>query len=114
MGNRIHGSPTGFWDGTTVFNQSTNPGGGSTVSAGGTSKPANIGRGDDQMVIYVAVSAATTISLQVAHHGAATAEGGEPDASTPPTTWHTLYYINSATPVQIVAAAAGNFAIEIP
>lgn len=114
MPTRIHGSPTGFWDGTTTFNQVTNPGGGLTVGVGGTSKPQNIARGNDEMMIYVTVSAATTVTVEVGHHGAPTAEGSEPDAATPPATFHQLHYTSTATPVQLVFAGAGSFAIQIP
>lgn len=108
------GSATAFWDGTSTFNQSTNPGGGVTVSAGGTSKKVIMARGAEQVTLFVTVSAATTVSLEAAHHGALTAEGNEPDASSPPAdaAFGTVYYIN--TPCSITFASAGTVAMIIP
>lgn len=114
MATRIHGSPTGFWDGTTLYNSGTNPGGGSTVGAGQYSAWQNISRSNDQILFYVAVSAATTITVEVGHHGAPTADGNEPNAASAPVASSVFYYINSGTPVQIVAAGAGSFALQLP
>lgn len=114
MATRIHGSPTDFWDGTTVYNAGTNPRGGTTVGIGGYSAWVNLSRGNDQMLIYATVSAAATLTLEVGHHGAATSDGNEPNAASAPASSFPLSYINTGTPIQIVAAGAGSFAIQIP
>lgn len=82
------------------------------VGINGVSTAAILPRGSEQIAIYVTVSAATTISVEVAHHGNLTADGQEPDQSSPPANFFQLYYIDS--PVQIVFASAGSAAIIIP
>jgi hypothetical protein len=78
MALRRSGSPTAFWDGTTAFNQSTNPQGGTGVTAAGTSRAAFLPRDGESLALFIAVNGATTITLEAAHHGANTAEGNEP------------------------------------
>jgi hypothetical protein len=93
------GSPNKLWNAAVV-------------APGGTSTAVALPRGVEQVLVNITVNAATTVSLEVAHHGALTAEGNEPDQSTPPATFYQLYYIDTA--VQIVFASAGSAAILVP
>jgi len=99
MAVRRTGSPTSFWNAASV-------------GIGGNSSVVEIPRGAEQIGIYITVSAATTISAQIAHHGVLNPDGTEPDHSTLPTSWFQLYYIN--TPVQIVFSSAGSAALIVP
>lgn len=101
MALRRVGSPTSLWNNVAVL-------------AGGASNVINLPREGAQICIFVSVSAATTVALEVAHHGALTSEGNEPDAGVPPASsaFHPCYYIN--TPVEIAFTGAGKAAIIIP
>lgn len=101
MSLRRSGSPTSFWNNAAV-------------SAGGASNKVILPRGGEQLCIFISVDAATTVSLESAHHGALTSEGNEANAGTPPdnANFHLLYYIN--TPIQIEFTAAGKAAIVVP
>jgi hypothetical protein len=114
MALRRSGSPTAFWDGTTAFNQSTNPQGGTGVTAAGTSRAAFLPRDGESLALFIAVNGATTITLEAAHHGANTAEGNEPNQSSPPATgsFYPVSYLGTA--VSAVFAAAGNICILVP
>src|SRR5690348_9092143 len=93
------GSPNKFWNNQAVL-------------ANGVSSAVILPRGSEQVVINITVSAATTVSLEVAHHGTLTPEGNEPDESNPPSTFYQLYYID--TPVQVVFTIAGSAALIVP
>lgn len=56
------------------------------------------------------VSAATTISIQVAPLSSVTSEGVLPDTNTG--VWHQLYYVSD--PIQIIFASAGSASIIVP
>jgi hypothetical protein len=98
---RRAGSPTAFWNNAAV-------------GVNGASSAILMARDFQQISIYVTSSAATTITVEAAHHGALTPEGNEPDASTPPATFGTLFYMNDATPVRLVLAGAGTQALIVP
>lgn len=101
MALRRVGSPTSLWNNVAV-------------GVGGVSNPVLLPREGAQVCVFISVSAATTVSLQVAHHGALTAEGNEANAGTPPDTnsFYTLYYID--TPIQVAFTVAGKAAIIVP
>jgi hypothetical protein len=99
MAVRRIGSPIAFWNNAAV-------------GINGTSAAIMLPRGGEQCAFYVTTSAATTISVQVAHHGVLSIQGVEPDESAVPTNWFLLYYIN--TPAQIVFAAAGSISMIVP
>jgi hypothetical protein len=96
---RRTGSITSFWNNAVV-------------GVAGTSTARMVPRGSEQLAIFVTTSAATTITLQAAHHGDLTAAGNEPDESSPPTTWFNLSYLN--TPLTMTFASAGSAAMIIP
>jgi hypothetical protein len=110
---RRSGSPTAFWDGATTFNQATNPRGGLAVPAAGTSQAVLIPRGGESLALFIAVSGATTVTLEAAHHGANTSEGNEPDSKNPPATgsFYAVSYLN--TPVSAVFAGAGTSCVLV-
>ena len=93
------GSPTSFWNNAAVLSN-------------GTSNVVELPRGGEQLAIFVTTSATTNITVQVAHHGALTPEGNEPDHSTLPSTWFNLYYID--TPCVLTFSGAGSQVILIP
>lgn len=99
MAVRRTGSPTSFWNNVAV-------------GVAGVSNVVEVPRGAEQVAVFVTVSAATTVTVQIAHHGANTSQGSEPDHGVLPTNFFNLYYINTAC--QIVFAAAGSIAMIIP
>jgi hypothetical protein len=82
------------------------------VLLNGVSNAVNLPRGVEQVSIFITVSAATTVSLEVAHHGSLTSEGNEPDESSPPSTWFQFYYID--TPVQVAFTTPGSAVLNVP
>lgn len=96
---RRTGSTTAFWNSAVV-------------GANGVSTARMVPRGSEQLAIYVTTSGATTITLQVAHHGDLTAAGNEPDESSPPATWFNVSYLN--TPLTLTFAGAGSAAMIVP
>jgi hypothetical protein len=96
---RRSGSPDSLWKNATV-------------GVNGKSTAVLLSRATDQLAVYITVSAATTVTLEVAHHGALTPEGNEPNQASPPASWFTCYYVNTA--VQIAFASAGSAAIIVP
>jgi hypothetical protein len=97
MALRLSGDKNAFWDNAAV-------------GAGGTSAAIELPRGGEQFTIYVAASAATTITVQVAHSGDLSTEGilSDPNAGT----WHNLNYVN--TPVTLAMAGSDAKAMQIP
>jgi hypothetical protein len=100
MAARRHGSRTAFFDGSTTFNQATNPRGGVSVPAGATSQPVNIGRSADNFSFFVQVTGAPAFAtqwfLQVGHMGSESSQGIYPDESTAPTVWYDAYYLGTS------------------
>jgi hypothetical protein len=99
MAVRRVGSPNKLWNNTAV-------------GVGGTSTPVLLPRGSEQIVFYITVGGATTVSVEVAHHGSLAANGEEPDQSNPPATFFPISYIN--TVCNVVFAGAGSAALLIP
>jgi len=99
MAVRRFGSPTSFWNAAAVL-------------ANGVSSVVEVPREAEQVLFLISVSAATTVSVEVAHHGVLTPEGNEPDHSTLPTIFFPLLYIE--TPVQYVFAGSGAAAFIVP
>lgn len=101
---RLLGDQNAFWvPGGSGANNGT------AVGAGGVSSAVRIARVEN-LVIWVASSGATTITVQVAHSGDVSAQGIDPDDSAG--VWHNLYY---GTQIQTVTfTAAGQQAIIIP
>lgn len=101
---RRHGLESGFFDGVTTFNQSTNPGGGLTVPVGATSAIVEVGRSGDNFSFYVNVTnggaPATQWWLQVAHTGTPDGQGNYPSPPGETYQWHDAYYLGTS--------AAGN------
>lgn len=114
MATRRHGSLTAFWNNAAA------------VANGAASSPAEIGRGADDIMIYLVASAAATVKVQVAHSGRDGPEGQGTDAGptgsggtiavAPYDQWFDLFYAGSAAAnqMQIVLAAAGNASLIIP
>lgn len=102
MGIYRHGAHLGFFDGTTAFNQSTNPGGGVGVTAGAFSKAQQLGQGSDNFSFFVSVTGApafaTRWQLQVAHSGDPTVQGNLPDQSGGQLAgvWHDAWYLGTS------------------
>lgn len=114
-----HGARAGFWDGTTTFNQSTNPIGGVAVPAGATSKPVNAGRAADNFAFFITCSGAATFTLQAAMQGDFSSEGVWADESTPPATFFDFWYLgNSAlgnsTPITLTFTTSASLATLVP
>lgn len=91
------GDKNAFWDAATT-------------GAAGVSTAVEVARGLEQFAVYVTVSGATTITVQVAHHGDVTSEGLEPEGNVG--VWHDLYYLDTA--ISTVFAAAGSRVLMIP
>ena len=114
MPMRRSGTPTAFWDGTTAYNASTNPGGGTGVTAGGLSKKVRVGRDTDQIAVFITNgTTAGVFSLLVAHSGALTADGNEADQSTPPAdaNFMPVFYAGSTTAIATASLASGGTAV---
>ncbi len=80
------------------------------TGAAGVSTAIEIPRGAESLAVYITVSAATTVKLQVAHGGDYSAEGILSD--TADTVWHDVYY--AGTLQQIVFAAGGSAVLMVP
>lgn len=124
MATRRHGSTTAFFDGTSTFNQGTNPRGGVNVPAGAFSQPVNIGRSGDNFSFFVKVTGAPAFAtqwfLQLAQMGNESGQGVYPDQSAPPTDWYDAYYLGTAgvgnsTPIRIdIPSGGGNIMSIVP
>lgn len=99
MAIRLRGDKDAFWNNIAV-------------GVGGISNIVDVGREVEQVGFFVTVSAATTITIQVAHEGDVTSEGILPEG--PDTVWFDLFYTNNAQPVQLVFAAAGSAMVILP
>lgn len=96
---RLRGDKNQFWNNVVT-------------GAAGKSSVADIGRSTDQITIFATVSAATTISLEIAHMGDISSEGVLPEEDD--SIWFPLSYINSGSNTSFVFAAAGSAAWIIP
>jgi hypothetical protein len=99
MDARRRGSTTAFWNNIAV-------------GSGGVSNEVAVGREITQVAIYVNSSAATTVTIQVAHHGNLDSSGLDPDHDSVVRDYHDLVYTN--IPIQLVFASAGKQAVIIP
>jgi hypothetical protein len=97
MAKRRSGRATAFWNGEAA-------------GANSFSAAVELMRGAENLTIFVSASAATTVSLQVAHSSDTSAEGILKDDSN--ADWMDVYYLN--TPVQLVLAGAGKAALLVP
>lgn len=99
MSTRRHGVRDGFFDGTTAWNLTTNPGGGTGVGPGAVSKQAMIGRSGDNFSFYISVAGTpgftTTWQLQAAHTGSLDAQAIYPDPDTQTYIWHDVWYLGT-------------------
>jgi hypothetical protein len=97
MAGRRSGRATALWN---------------NVAAGANtfSNPVEVMRGAENLTIFVSASAATTVSVQVAHSSELSSEGVSPDSSN--VDWMDAYYLN--TPVQLVLAGAAKAALLVP
>lgn len=107
MATRRHGRLDAFY-GTAPSTLTT------TGAPNALSRKINVGQDVDQVTFYISVAGATTINLLVAHSGGLTADGDEPDASSPPADafFYPLYY--TGTLQQVVFAGVGTRALIIP
>ena len=107
MADRRHGAIDAFY-GTAPSTLVT------TGAPNALSRKVLAGQDSDQVVFNVSVSGATTINLLVAHASALTAEGNEPDYSTPPADsfFYPVYY--TGTQMQMIFAGAGTRALMVP
>ena len=96
-----HGKATGFFDGTSTYNASTNLGGGVNVPAGPStfSAPQEIGRSADNFSFYVQVTSAPAFAtqwvLQAAHSGSFSSEGVFADPDSTAYVWHDAWYLGT-------------------
>ena len=99
---RRHGEPDGFWgSGTTK----------EATGASQASRAVQLGQAVDQFVFYVAVDAATTVTVQVAHSGEPTIDGTGPQ---PPaaSSYMNLYWLDK--PISVTFSGAGSTALIVP
>lgn len=80
------------------------------VGVSGVSNVAELPRRIESFAIYVTTSAATTVSVEVAHSGDLNSDGTLSDANAG--VWYVSYYLN--TPLQIVFASAGSASMIVP
>jgi hypothetical protein len=97
MATRPRGRATAFWNNAAT-------------GANGVSNAANLGRAGANVLLFITVSAATTITVEVGHIGDASSEGVLPEGDA--STWFPLYYLNDQ--ISIVFAAAGSRAVILP
>jgi hypothetical protein len=100
MAARIRGDKNQFWDNVAT-------------GAGGASAIVDVGRSVEQIVLFVTVGGATTISVEVAHPGDQTAEGIFPEGADGSSVWHPFKYANDAV-IAHVFAGSGSVAIALP
>ncbi len=97
MATRLRGDKDQFWNNIAVL-------------ANGTSNAVDLGRGIEHIVLFVTASAATTISVQVAHTGDITSQGILPDDA--PSTWFDLFRSDTGTAVSF-AVGPGSRALIV-
>lgn len=96
------GSPTAFWNAVA------------SVASSSTSNIVNVARWNEQIVIYVKCDqGATVFNVEVAHHGALTADGNEPDESSKPAdaNFYPLNYLLETMVITTNASGVGTILI---
>lgn len=83
-----------------------------SAGANSFSNAVELQRGAENLTLFVSASAATTVSLQVAHSSEVTSEGVNPDASD--ANWMDAFYVNTASAIQLVFAGSGKAALLVP